>query len=115
MTVIFCAPDAAQDNLARLHRLQMEAKKGVTQKELDLAKSKIVSHIILASERTESRMFSVGSQWLSELDYRTVAEIAEYYQSVTLEEVNAVLEKYDPTENMTLVVGPCKDLKAPNQ
>ena len=111
MTVMYCAPETAQDNLDRLFRLQTKAREGVTQKELDLAKSKIASHIILASERTESRMFSVGSQWLAEMEYRTVAEIAAKYQAVTLEEVNAVLEKYDLTKNMTLVVGPCKDLK----
>ena len=94
MTVVYCAPETAQDNLNRLNRLQSEARKGITQKELDLAKSKIASHIILASERTESRMFSIGSQWLAEMEYQTVAEIADKYQRVTLDEVNAVLEKY---------------------
>jgi len=39
-----------------------------------------------------------------------VAEIADRYESVTLEQVNAVLEKYPLTENMTLVVGPNMDL-----
>ena len=112
MTVVYCAPETAQDNLNRLNRLQSEARKGITQKELDLAKSKIASHIILASERTESRMFSIGSQWLAEMEYQTVAEIADKYQRVTLDEVNAVLEKYDLNKNMTLVVGPCQDLVA---
>lgn len=111
MSVIYCLPDQAQDNLNRLNQLQAKAREGVTQKELDLAKSKIASHIILASERTESRMFSVGSQWLAEQDFLTVAEIAKRYQDVTLEQINEVLEQYDFTQNMTLVVGPCKDLK----
>lgn len=111
MSVIYCLPDQAQENLNRLNQLHVKAREGVTQKELDLAKSKIASHIILASERTESRMFSVGSQWLAEQDFLTVAEIAKRYQDVTLEQVNAVLEQYDLTQNMTLVVGPCKDLQ----
>ncbi len=111
MSVIYCLPDQAQDNLDRLHQLQTKANEGITQKELDLAKSKIASHIILASERTESRMFSVGSQWLAGQKFLTVAEIAKRYQDVSLEEVNAVMEKYDLTKNMTMVVGPCKDLK----
>lgn len=111
MSVLFCLPDQAQDNLNRLHQLQQNAQKGVTQKELDLAKSKIAAHIILASERTESRMFSVGSQWLAGQEFLTVAEIAQRYQDVTLDQVNAVLGKYDLTQSMTLVVGPCKDLR----
>ena len=57
-------------------------------------------------------MFSIGSQWLAEMEYQTVAEIADKYQRVTLDEVNAVLEKYDLNKNMTLVVGPCQDLVA---
>lgn len=111
MSVIYCLPDQAQENLNRLNQLQIKAREGgVTQKELDLAKSKISAHIILSSERTESRMFSVGAQWLAEQEFLTVAEIAKRYQDVTLEQVNETLANYDLSQNMTLVVGPCKDL-----
>ena len=54
--------------------------------------------------------FSFGSQWLIDQKFMNVAEIADRYESVTLEQVNAVLEKYPLTENMTLVVGPNMDL-----
>ena len=94
----------------RLAQLQARAKEGISQKELDLAKSKIASHIILASERTPSRMFSVGAQWLAEQEFQTVAQIAQRYEDVTLEQVNAVLEKYQLEQNMTLVIGPKEDL-----
>ena len=112
MSVVYCQPKQAQENLNRLQSLHEKSREGVTQKELDLAKSKIASHIILASERTPSRMFSIGSQWLAEQDYLTVAEIAKRYEDVTLDEVNAVIEKYDFTKSMTLVVGPRQDLQA---
>lgn len=112
MSVIYCLPEQAQDNLLRLHQLHDQARQNrVTQKELELAKSKIASHIILASERTESRMFSVGAQWLAEQEFHTVAEIAKRYESVTLEQVNAIFDKYDFTKAMTLVVGPKNDLQ----
>ena len=87
------------------------AEGGITQRELDLAKRKIASGIVLASERTESLMFSVGGQWLAGYEYKTAAEIAEQYERITLDEVNAALSKYDLTKNMTLVVGPRDDLK----
>lgn len=107
MTYVCCAPEEAQGNLERLASLQRGAfEVGITQKELDLAKRKIASHIVLASERAGSRMFSVGSQWLSELDYKTTGEIAAIYEAITLDQVKAALEKYRLTENMTLVVGP---------
>ncbi len=110
MTFLCCAPDDAQKNLNALAELQRQTREeGVTQKELDLAKRKISSRIVLGSERTENRMFSVGSQWLVGHDFLTVGEIAERYEAITLEQVNAVLANYSLAENMTLVVGPSVD------
>jgi predicted Zn-dependent peptidase len=78
---------------------------------LELAKQKIVAHILLASERTEARMFSVGGQWLAEQEFKTPAQLAECYKAVTLNDVLAVAEKYSLTRNGTLCVGPRPDLK----
>lgn len=113
MTYICCSPDEAQSNLERLAKLQKSIREeGITQKELDLAKRKIASHIVLGSERTNSRMFSVGSQWLSEQPFKTVAEIAEIYESLTLAQVNEALAAYPLDTNMTVTVGPNGGLHA---
>ena len=113
MTFLCCGPEQAQENLEVLQALQNEVLTDkITQKELDLAKRKISARIVLASERTENRMFSVGSQWLIDQEYLSVAEIAKRYESVTLDEVNDVAAKYPLTENTTLVVGPNSELQA---
>ena len=113
MSFLCCAPEQAQANLARLLKLQRNAlENGVTQKELDLAKRKIASHIVLGSERTESRMFSVGSQWLTQRPFKTVAEIAADYEAVTLAQVNEAIRQFPLDKNMTVVVGPCENLVA---
>jgi predicted Zn-dependent peptidase len=111
MSYFCCDPDQAQENLERLHKIQASATKGITPRELELAKQKIVSHILLASERTESRMFSVGGQWLAEQEFKTPAQLAECYKAVTLNEVLAVAEKYSLTRNCTLCVGPRDDMR----
>lgn len=114
MSYVCCAPEEAQANLTRLSELQRNVREeGITQKELDLAKRKIASQIVLASERTNSRMFSVGAQWLNEQPFKTVGEIAEIYESLTLDEINEALATYPLDKNMTVVVGPRDDLKAP--
>ena len=114
MTFVCCAPEQAQENLERMKKLQGRAiVERVTQKELEQAKRKISSHIILSSERTESRMFSVGAQWLKNNDYKTPGEIAAVYDAVTLEQVNAIAQKFPLVENMTLCVGPKAELLAP--
>lgn len=115
MTFICCSPDQAQENLSRLAKLQQSIRKdGITQKELNLAKRKIASHIVLASERTNSRMFSIGSQWLSEESFKTVAEIAAIYESITLDQIHEAIESYPLDQNMTVTVGPCENLVAPD-
>ncbi len=115
LTFLCCTPTQAQDNLNRLRSLQQRARsEPVTQHELDLAKSKIAAHIILAAERTENRMFSAGTQWLKRMDYKSPKQIAELYERVTLDEVNAVLEKYPLINNMTVCVGPETQLTAPD-
>lgn len=114
MSFICCSPEQAQENLGRLAKLQQNIRnEGITQKELDLAKRKIASHIVLASERTNSRMFSIGAQWLSEESFKTVAEIAAIYESVTLDQIHEALETFPLDQNMTVTVGPCEDLVAP--
>lgn len=114
MTYLCCAPDQAEANLNRLVELQQNAISDVpTKRELELAKSKIASHIVLASERTSTRMFSVGSQWLTGLQYKTPAQIAAIYDGITLDEVVESLRRFPLTENMTLAVGPLSELQAP--
>ena len=111
MAVVCCDPDEAQNNLARMKNvLQKAVQGGVTEKELTMAKKRIASHILLASERTETRMFSVGTQWLNRQEFRTPQQIAEVYQNVTLGEVNAALKKYPMEDPMTIVIGPRDDL-----
>ena len=112
MTYLCCAPDQAQSNMHRLKALQQKiSAEGVTQKELDLAKRKIASHIVLASERTNTRMFSIGSQWLAGQKFKTVKEIAEIYESMTLAQVNEAIAAFPLDNNMTIVVGPKEDLQ----
>ncbi len=107
MSFVCCTPDEAQQNLGLLRQTQNEFQdRGVTEKELTLAKQKIASHIVLASEKTESRMFSVGAQWLAGHEFKTAQEIAEIYESLTLDDINQAIEDFPLDRSMTLVVGP---------
>ncbi len=95
MTYICCAPEQAQANLDDLISIQRRAiELGVTERELQLAKSKIVSEILIASERSENRMFAVGGNWLKHREYLPADEVAKLYERVTLDDVNHVLSHY---------------------
>ncbi len=106
MSYVCCSPDSAADNFERLTRLQKEIQSGATERELEMAKRKIASQIVLGSEATEARMFSIGSQWLNGFDHKTPEEIAALYETVTLDEVNQVLTEFPLDVNTTVSIGP---------
>ena len=114
MTFLCCAPEQAAENLKGLYKLQQKIQlDGVTEAELEQAKSKIASHIVLQSERPANRMFAVGNHWIQRAAYRSVRDVIDSYQSVTLDEVNQVLNKYPLTTNTTVAVGPLTSLDPP--
>jgi predicted Zn-dependent peptidase len=113
MSYLCCSPDRAQDNLQRMQQIQRSAREGVTEKEFNLAKQKIAAQILMASERTETRMFSIGGQWLNGQDIKTPAEIAECYRNVTLDQVNEVARRYPLDQNCTVSIGPNSALIRP--
>ncbi len=111
MTFICCHPDNTNEALMRLQTLQLRAQQdGFTADELELAQRKIAAAMVMSSERTERRMFAVGSQWLVGRPYRTTAEIVSEYENVSLDQVNQVLQRFPLHPNMTLSVGPRDDL-----
>ena len=111
MTYLCCAPEDTGANLECMHKILRDAHAaGVTEAELAQAKSKILSHIVLQSERPANRLFAVGSNWLLRREYRTVRELLDRYRAVTRDDVAAVLEQYALMENTTVAVGPLKQL-----
>lgn len=113
-TYMCCQPEDAAENLQRLRDVFVEAEtKGITAKELEQAKNKICSHLVLQAERPSSRLFSVGNGWIQRREYRTVREVVDAYRSVSVADANAVLKKYPLTVNTTLCVGPLAEIAAP--
>lgn len=107
MTYLCCGPEEAEANVARIREIQMELDAdGITEEELELAKSKVCSQLVRRSERPSNRLFSVGNNWLLRNEHRTVKESIEAYQAVTCADVQAVLEAYPLSKTMTVSVGP---------
>lgn len=100
-------PQTMAENLRDAARLLQEVDRdGVTDSELERAKSKICSHLVLSSERPSSRMFAVGNGWIQRQEYRTVRDAMKSYQAVTIKDVARVLERFPLTCQTTLSIGP---------
>ena len=78
--------------------------------ELEKAKRKINSRVVLGSEKPRSRLFSVGMNWVQRGEYRTVKEDLDAVARLTRADLIDVLIRYPLTRNRTLAVGPLEKL-----
>lgn len=111
MTYLCCDPQLADSNLDATQMILADVEsKGITAAELEQAQNKMCAQIVLASERSGNRLFTVGSSWTQRREYRPVKEVLAAYRDVTLDDIHAVLTKYPLTNNTTVAVGPLNKL-----
>ncbi len=114
MTFMSCDPQCTADNLQRILDVYRRAETdGITAEELQQAKNKIRSRIVLSSERPRGRLFAVGSDWIYRRKYRSVGEDLEAVAAVTPQQVMAVLAKYPLSRGTTVTIGPLDDVPPP--
>ena len=115
MTTMACAPEAAAENLQSLLDVYGAAQSdGITPAELEQAKSKVRSRIVLASERPRGRLFSIGGDWVYRREYRSVKEELDLVASLRVADAMDVLARYPLSECVTLTIGPLADLADPS-
>lgn len=114
MTYMSCAPQRAAENLQRILDVYRRAEaEGISPAELDQAKSKVRSRIVLSGERPRGRLFTVGSDWVHRRQYRSVRDDLDAVAAITLEEIADVLSKYPLTRSTTMTIGPLAEVPAP--
>jgi predicted Zn-dependent peptidase len=80
---------------------------GITEDELDVTKVRLKSRVIMSSESTGNRAMSIGRDWWYERRFRTLAEIRDQIDAVTVEDVSAYLTHARVTDNLGLfTIGP---------
>ncbi|HTQ39129.1 MAG TPA: pitrilysin family protein [Pirellulales bacterium] len=111
LTYMSCDPEYAAENLQRVNEVYRTAlAQGITQAELDRAKNKINSRVVLASERPRGRLFTVGANWVQRREYRSVRDDLDAIEAITLKDVGAVQQTYPLTQSTTFVVGPLAEI-----
>jgi predicted Zn-dependent peptidase len=113
LTYMSCDPEYAAKNLQQIAEVYRTAlAQGITQAELDQAKNKINSRVVLASERPRGRLFTVGANWVQRREYRSVRNDLDAIEAITLKDVAAVQKKYPLTQPTTFVVGPLAEVSS---
>jgi predicted Zn-dependent peptidase len=105
--------DRAQATLdtfvAELYRLQ----EGVTEQELDRAKTGLKASTIMQGESTGARAGAIAHEFFMRGRIRTLEEVKSAIDNVSLDQVNAFLKKNPPGPFTVVIVGP-KELKVPS-
>ena len=107
MTSLSCMPnDLAKCRSILEVLLSQVSEHGLTEEELDRAKSKSTSRLVLAGEKTSSRLFSIGLDWLQRQEYQSIQDDLRLIRSITQDDVARVLARYPFAPCATLIAGP---------
>ncbi|MBI1345519.1 insulinase family protein [bacterium] len=101
------SPEETAANLARLQKVCDDVtQNGITAEELQLAKNKVSTRIVLRGERPMGRLSSLGHDWLIRREYRSIEDDLKLLDAITLEDMKRLLELYPLTAVTTVGVGP---------
>ena len=112
LTYLSCDPEATEENLAIIRGIYEELNRdGVHEGELEQAKNKVSSRVVLRSERPMGRLSSLGGNWVYRQEYRSVDDDLQTLRSITADNVRELLAAYPLGMTTTVAVGPLESLK----
>jgi predicted Zn-dependent peptidase len=107
LTFLNGSPESTRDNLETIGRLFTQLNShGVTIEELDQAKNKVATRIVLRGERPMGRLSSLGGNWLARREYRTIEDDLSTLRSVSLDDIRELLRAFPLVQTTTVGVGP---------
>jgi predicted Zn-dependent peptidase len=114
ITSFSCEPGQSQENLEIVVGVLRELQRdGITEAELQQAKSKTGSRVVRGSERPMGRMQAIGMAWTYLHQYRTVDDELQAFDAVSLKSIRELLDRYPLDRMTTLALGPLARLQRP--
>lgn len=111
LTYLSCGPDETAENLDRVRAIYDKVNaEGVTSVELETAKNKVLSRIVLRSERPMGRLSSLGGNWLYRKEYQSVEDDLEAVRRLTVHDLRDLLSVYPLAHTTTVTIGPLAEL-----
>ncbi|MBS0202730.1 MAG: insulinase family protein [Planctomycetes bacterium] len=111
LTFLTGPPESTRENLDRITQIYSDVNaNGVTADELEQAKNKIATRIVLRGERPMGRLSSLGGNWLIRREYRTIEDDLAIIRGVTLEDIRGLLSDFPLQQTTTVGVGPMNGL-----
>ncbi len=102
-----CAPEDAQENWEILEEMiRGDDQPEITPQELEIARNKVTSAMILSAERPGNRLFTIGNAVTLRGVYETLEQSLENYRAVDLESVHAALADFRKQPSAKVTIGP---------
>jgi predicted Zn-dependent peptidase len=115
-TSFSCQPEQSEETLELVAEVLRDVQSnGISEEELNQARSKVLSRVVRGSERPKGRLMAVGMNWIYQHGYRTVDDELRAFESVTLSAIGEVLERYPLDCATTLALGPLAQLTQPQR
>ncbi len=104
---ICCEPNRAGQAMEIVRNVLTKlTQNGITEKELQTAKNKVLSSITIKSEQPMGRLLGLGFNWIYSKEYRTIAQDIADIRAVTLEQANQLIQEIKPDNFTCLSMGP---------
>lgn len=106
------SPASEEKAINEVTQIVSSFSKNVTQRQVDIAKEKLISSLIMSREQPQSKFSSMGHNLLMLGHFIEDDDIINSIKAITLEDVIAVSEKYLSLDDMAFTaVGKVKDRK----
>ena len=111
LTYLSCDPGRAAENVAAVRGVfDAVNARGVTKEELETAKNKVASRVVLRSERPMGRLGSLGGNWQDRGEYKSVEDDLADLRRLSVHDLRDLLTAF-PLEVKTVAsVGPLESL-----
>jgi predicted Zn-dependent peptidase len=82
------------------------SKSGITKNEMKTAKNKILSALVIKNELPMGRLIDLGANWIYLQQYRTIEDDINAIKAVTVDDVQSLIEQFNPGDFTQLSMGP---------
>ena len=85
------------------------SKNGISEEELQKAKNKTLSALVIKNELPMGRLLDLGFNWMYLEQYRTIEDDMRSIKAVTVDDVHSLIEQFDLGEFTQLSIGPAQN------
>ena len=107
VTQLSCEPETTHSLLDRIVEIYQGAEDDLSTNEVDQARNKLLSRVVLAGESPRQRLFSLGLEWAHLSRYRSVSDDLATLDTISREDLHRILAEWHlPASSSTVLAGP---------